>query len=45
MVENLDLCAIFVMMRGSLIMILLRKISNFDPKREDAAIELYLSRL
>ena len=26
-------------------MILLRKISNFDPKREDAAIELYLSRL
>ena len=32
------------MMRGSLVKILLEK-SNFDLKRKDAAIELYLSRL
>ena len=45
MVENVDLCGIFVMMRGSLVIILLRKNLSFDPKRKDAAIQLYLSRL
>ena len=45
MVENLDLCGIFVMMGGSLVIILLRKNLSFDPKRKDAAIQLYLSRL
>ena len=31
--------------RGSLVIILLRKNLSFDPKRKDAAIQLYLSRL
>ena len=39
MVENLDLYGIFVMMRGSLVMIIVMKKSKFDPKRKDAAIE------
>ena len=44
-VENLDLYGIFVMMRWSLVTILVMKKSKFDPKRKDAAIKLYLSRL
>ena len=46
MVENFrKLYGIFVIMRGEFSYDPFKEKSKFDPKRKDAAIELYLSRL